>query len=314
MPIPHINSLSPNTGPVGTQVTIFGSNFNPTQGSSVVTFSTGKNATVQSWSNNQIVCFVPTGAVTGNVVVVVGAANSNGVTFTVTGAPPGPHITSLTPNSGHTLISCVIAGTNFGATQGSSTATFNGVVAAVTSWSDTSINAIVPATASTGPVIVTVLGVASNSVTFTVTTASNGGTSAPLNLFLIPASPGLSPFIYAFDPTSFDDPNNGSFYEWKSESITDGRSITVNRAFITYRDLGPATITLSLIATNDSGVVVTTSTTVPLGTAAASGKLCTTPNIGISNSGNVINARIDRAAGAGPVSIVKLRLEGQVSD
>jgi hypothetical protein len=46
--------------------------------------------------------------------------------------------------------------------------TFNGVIANAASWSTTSITATVPAGATTGPVIVTVAGMASNGSTFIV--------------------------------------------------------------------------------------------------------------------------------------------------
>ena len=65
-----------------------------------------------------------------------------------------------------------ITGTNFGATQGTSTVTFNGTAATPTSWSATSIVVPVPTGATTGNVVVTVGGVASNGVSFTVTAAS----------------------------------------------------------------------------------------------------------------------------------------------
>ncbi|MBI4490136.1 MAG: IPT/TIG domain-containing protein [Deltaproteobacteria bacterium] len=79
---PVINNLSPTSGPVGTSVTISGSNFGSTQGSSTVTFN-GTSATPTSWSATSIVVPVPTGATTGPVVVNVGGVASNGVTFTV---------------------------------------------------------------------------------------------------------------------------------------------------------------------------------------------------------------------------------------
>src|SRR6266699_2026123 len=50
-----------------------------------------------------------------------------------------PSITSLTPASGAVGTSVTIAGANFGATQGTSTVTFNGTAATPTSWSATSI-------------------------------------------------------------------------------------------------------------------------------------------------------------------------------
>ena len=61
-----------------------------------------------------------------------------------------------------------ITGAAFGATQGSSTVTFNGSIGIPKSWSDTKIVVPVPEAATTGPVVVTVKGIASNSVLFTV--------------------------------------------------------------------------------------------------------------------------------------------------
>jgi YD repeat-containing protein len=79
-----------------------------------------------------------------------------------------PSITAVAPASGQAGQAVTITGTDFGATQGTSTVTFNGTVATVTSWSDTSISVLVPGGAPSGPVVVNVNGtVASNGVTFT---------------------------------------------------------------------------------------------------------------------------------------------------
>ena len=82
--------------------------------------------------------------------------------------PPAPGILKLSPLSGFPGTSVTITGVNFGATQGTSTVTFNGVAAAVTNWSATSITAIVPGGATTGGVIVTVGTMASNGFSFTI--------------------------------------------------------------------------------------------------------------------------------------------------
>ena len=74
---PTITSLAPTSGPVGTAVTITGTNFGATQGTSTVTFN-GTTATPTSWSATSIVVPVPAGATTGNVVVTVGGLASNG--------------------------------------------------------------------------------------------------------------------------------------------------------------------------------------------------------------------------------------------
>lgn len=81
---------------------------------------------------------------------------------------PPPTITSVSPGAGPAGTNVVISGANFGATQGSSTVKFNGVTATPSNWSDTSISCAVPAGATTGPIVVTAGGNASNGFNFTV--------------------------------------------------------------------------------------------------------------------------------------------------
>jgi Bacterial Ig domain/IPT/TIG domain len=112
----------------------------------------------------------------GNHIITALAADTSGNTATSSGvavkvnntSTTVPSITSLNPMSGLVGTSVTIAGANFGTTQGSSTVTFNGVAATPTGWSATSITAPVPNGATTGNVVVTVGGVASNGVSFTV--------------------------------------------------------------------------------------------------------------------------------------------------
>jgi hypothetical protein len=163
---PSISSLSPTSGLVGVAVTISGTNFGATQGTSAVTFN-GIVATTTGWNSTSIGVNVPSSATTGNVVVKVGGAASNGVAFTVT--VPQPSITSLSPTSGLVGVAVTISGANFGATQGTSTVTFNGIAAASTGWNSTSVGVNVPSGATTGNVVVKVGGAASNGVAFTVT-------------------------------------------------------------------------------------------------------------------------------------------------
>ncbi|MFH0801224.1 MAG: IPT/TIG domain-containing protein [bacterium] len=84
-PAPVITSLSPTSGDVGTPITISGSNFGDSQGSSTVLFTDGASAgQATSWSAGNIVVNVPAGAVTGSVTVTVGGVTSNAFNFTVT--------------------------------------------------------------------------------------------------------------------------------------------------------------------------------------------------------------------------------------
>src|SRR5437660_11364031 len=98
-------------------------------------------------------------------IVGCGAGSSS----TGGGGNPSPaSITSLNPASGLVGTSVTITGTNFGATQGTSTVKFNGTTATPTSWSATSIVVPVPTGATTGNIVVTVSGVASNGVAFKI--------------------------------------------------------------------------------------------------------------------------------------------------
>jgi hypothetical protein len=159
---PAITNLSANSGSPGTAITISGSNFGLTQGSSTITFN-GANGTATGWNSNSIVVPVPAAATSGPIVVTVRGVATNSMSFTVT-----PGITNLSANSGVVGTSITITGTGFGATQGTSTVTFNGTTATPASWANTSITVPVPAGATTGNVVVTVNGIPSNGVEFAV--------------------------------------------------------------------------------------------------------------------------------------------------
>jgi hypothetical protein len=165
---PSITNLSPTSGAVGAAVTITGTNFGATQGTSSVTFN-GIAATPISWSVTSIAVTVPAGATTGNVVVAVNDLPSPGAAFTVL---PTPSITSLSPSSAAVGAPVTIAGASFGATHGASVVTFNGTAATATGWSAASIAVSVPAGATTGNVVVTASGVASAGAAFTVVPVS----------------------------------------------------------------------------------------------------------------------------------------------
>src|SRR5882762_3303863 len=96
-------------------------------------------------------------------------------------AQSAPTISYTNPVNGPVGTSITIVGNYFGSTQGSSTLTFNGTVGTPTSWSNTQIVAPVPSGATTGPVVVTVGGVASNHVNFTVGTPPTISYTNPVN-------------------------------------------------------------------------------------------------------------------------------------
>lgn len=159
---PSISSLSVTSGPVNTAVTIAGSGFGAAQGTSTIALN-GTAASPTAWSDTSIGINVPVGATTGPIVVSVGGANSNGVTFTVT-----PYITRLSLSTGPVQMGFVIIGTTFGSSQGTSSVEIGSVALSVISWTDTAITVSIPTGATTGNVVVTVNALASNGASFSV--------------------------------------------------------------------------------------------------------------------------------------------------
>src|SRR4029077_1720965 len=107
VPPPTITSFAPTSGPVGTSVTISGTNFT---GATAVRFNT-LSASFTVTSATAIQATVPAGATTGalSVTTPAGTATSSAA-FTVV---PPPTITSFAPTSGPVGTSVTISGTNF---------------------------------------------------------------------------------------------------------------------------------------------------------------------------------------------------------
>ena len=162
-PLPTITGFTPSSGPIGTSVTILGTNFT---GATAVTF--GGTAAAFTFNNDtQITATVPTGATTGLIAVTTpGGTATSPTNFTVTG-PGAPTITSFNPTSGPVGTSVTITGTNF---TGATFVRFNGIAATFTVNSNTQITATVPTGATTGLISVTTpIGTATTSTNFTVT-------------------------------------------------------------------------------------------------------------------------------------------------
>ena len=156
--------LSVPSGSVGTLVKISGSNFGSTQDTSTVTFA-GVKATPTVWGETDIEMHVPSGAKSGDVVVTIKGVESNHVKFTVLNVPM---IKKLSATSGKVGTEIGISGTNFGSSPTNNSVTFHGTKAIPTKWTATDISVPVPAGATTGEVLVTVGGIKSKGVTFTV--------------------------------------------------------------------------------------------------------------------------------------------------
>jgi YD repeat-containing protein len=283
---PSISSLSPNPLGIGQSVTIQGTNFGST-GS--VTFS-GTAAATTFWSASKIIAMVPPGTVGGNLVVTVGGLSSSGFPFALNNGPVSyvyddlgrlvgvidvkgnaaeyaydavGNITSISrftatqvsiinfaPESGPVGTSVTINGTGFSSTASQNAVKFNGTTATVASATISQIQAIVPASATTGPISVTSPNGPANSPTSFTVTNSNG-----------------TPSITSFSPTT-------------------GLGTTVVNLVGTNFDLVSANDKLRLnasVASVTGATATTLATTVPAATASGHFSVLTAAGKGVSS-------------------------------
>ena len=158
---PQITSFTPSGGRVGALVTITGVSLTQTKG---VTIG-GKPAAFTITSDTQVKATVPPGAKTGQKISITTAG---GVALSPASFVVVPSITGFSPTSGPVGTSVTIKGNSF---TGTSKVTFGGTAA--TSFqviNDTTVDALVPFAAVTGPIAVTTAGgTGTSSTNFTVT-------------------------------------------------------------------------------------------------------------------------------------------------
>jgi RHS repeat-associated protein len=162
---PQISSLSPPAGQVGSVININGSGFGQTEIAGNQVRFNGTPGSVSFWSDIAISVYVPPAATSGPVSVVVGGVTSNTAQFSVESLS----VTSVSPNTGVAGSIVTIQGTGFGGQQSNSTVDFYGTPAAIQSWTDTQIHAIVPPGTASGSVNVTVAGTIAYGPQFTIT-------------------------------------------------------------------------------------------------------------------------------------------------
>jgi hypothetical protein len=173
-PAPAIASFTPASGPVGTTVTVTGTNFT---GASALALNGTTVAGFTLVDATTITFVVPVGATSGAIAITTpgGTATSTG-TFTVVAPNPVPVVAGLAPATavaGSAAFTLTVNGTGF---YNGSVVSFNGTNLTTTFVSATQLTAAVPAsaiaTAGTYPVVVTNAapgGGASAATTFTVT-------------------------------------------------------------------------------------------------------------------------------------------------
>jgi hypothetical protein len=167
-----------------------------------------------------------------------GGTLTNGYTYMAS----APVLTSLSPSLAAVGAPVTIAGANFGATRGTSTVTFNGVQAVPSSWSASSLVVPVPAGATSGAVVVTVGGVASNALAFTV--------NAPPTLAAIANQTSVRSTTVSLQLAATDP--NGTALTYSANGLPPGLSVNSATGLISGR-LSKRTRTYTVTATVSDG-------------------------------------------------------------
>ena len=223
----------------------------------------------------------------GAALVAIKAASTG-----TASAPPS--ITSLSPTSGSAGTSVTITGANFGSTQGTSAVNFNGAAATPSSWSDSTIVAPVPSGATTGNVVVTVGGVASNGVSFTVTITA----VAPS----ITAQPS-NQTVTAGQTATFSVTASGTAplsYQWQKNgaNISGATSSTYATPATTTSDSGS---TFDVIVSNSAGSVTSNAATLTVNASAVAPAITTQPANQTVTAGQTATFSVT-ASGTAPLS------------
>ncbi|MDM7915129.1 MAG: IPT/TIG domain-containing protein [Candidatus Eisenbacteria bacterium] len=163
-----IAQIAPSSGPVGGTIAIEGRLFGVSKKDSKVFFGTVEAQTV-AWGDSIVQATIPPGAQTGTVHLVARTLSSNEVPFTLV-QEIDPLITSVEPDSGLPGAGFRIVGQDFTEAGTGGQVKVGGLIAPISSWSDTEIEASVPASHAGGAatVQVTIAGQSSNSVPFKV--------------------------------------------------------------------------------------------------------------------------------------------------
>jgi hypothetical protein len=247
---PIFTGFSPTSGPVGTSVTINGSNF---AGASQVQFN-GHPATsiLVNGSGTQITANVPSGATDGQIFVATpGGSDTSSASFDVTTTTGSlPQVLNLSPDSGAVGATVHIYGHFFG---GATVVRFNGT--ATTSFTIVNtgnIRTTVPSGATTGHVSVTTpAGTGTSSINFTVT--GTGG----LSISSFSPTSGSAGTVVAINGTGFSNVSAVRF-NGTGATFTVASSTRINTTV-------PASATTGKISVTTSAGTVTSGGTFTVG-------------------------------------------------
>ena len=167
-PLPNITSISPSRVQYNQTITIRGTAFGASRGTSRVVFHGGTQPNASqyvSWSDTQIRIRVPSGARTGNVQVIT-TRGSDTARLTVT----SPWVSSISPQTARSNSVVTLSGENFGSSRGSSSVRIGSTtITSFTSWSNSSIRFRIPRNTPPGNLTIRTTNGTSNSIRLNIT-------------------------------------------------------------------------------------------------------------------------------------------------
>ncbi|HEY5745632.1 MAG TPA: IPT/TIG domain-containing protein [Chryseolinea sp.] len=248
VPPPTITSFSPTFGAVGSTITIYGSSLDQTSSVQFSGIEVG-SSNFQAYPTS-IVAKIPVGAITGKISVTTPAGSyTTSNDFMV-----APIVNTFSPASGPTGTPVNITGLNF---DNITHVLFNGLSAVFTRKSTTTIEATVPAGASTGPITV-------------INNAGAGSSNADFS---------ITPTLSSISPTSG---KAGDPVTITGSGFTRVNSVTFyNGVAATYSIVSDTKITTTVPASSVTGTVAVSNT---VGTANATFNV-TTPALVFLNPG-----------------------------
>lgn len=184
-----IVEFTPNSGPTGSSVTIYGTGFSATPSQNTVTFN-GVSATVVSSTATTIVATVPGSATTGAIAVTSpNGSASSAASFAIVSAAAVPTISSFSPSIGPEGTAVTVSGTNFDSTLSHNRVALNLTGTWPSTGSATSLDVKVPTGGGSGK--------------FTVRTPA--GTAVSSGDFFVPPEPYVASDVLVTDRMAIGD-------------------------------------------------------------------------------------------------------------
>lgn len=268
---PVITSFSPSSGRGGTNVIITGQNF---LGTTFVKFNS-LAATFTVDSNTQITATLPPNATTG----LLNISAPGGQSFSSSNFVVLPSILSFSPYFGKPGTNVTIIGGNL---IGTTAVTFNGVPTTFSGVTSNQLTAVVPPTATSGPISVT---------------TTNGTATSATNFFLPPS-------ISSFSPTNGGAGTNVTI---NGVNFTNATSVTFNGVSASFTVVNNNLITAIVPAGATSGQITVTA---PGGVASTSGNFYLQPIVSGFNPASGIAGNIITVTGTNFTNATLVQFNG----